>query len=80
MPIENEQRLTQMHCKNLHIYRHREMIAVQGDGIPTFYLNAAMCHMLAKTLNDGAFSLLAEPSYSKSNFPDTQLYVGESKE
>lgn len=62
-----------MGCKNLHIYRHRDMIAIQGDEVPTFYLSAGMCHMLAKTLQDGAFSLLTEKEFSKSNFPDTHL-------
>jgi hypothetical protein len=49
------------------------MIAIQGNEVPTFYLSAGMCHLLAKTLNDGAFSLLTEKEFSKSNFPDTHL-------
>lgn len=62
-----------MDCKHLRLYRHRDMIAVQGDGVPTFYLNAAMCHMLAKNLQDGVVSLLTEKKFSESNFPDTTL-------
>ena len=64
-----------MDCKHLHIYRHRDLIAIQGHGVPTFYLNAAMCHMLARTLQDGTFNLLTEKEFSKSNFPDTHLTV-----
>lgn len=62
-----------MDCKHLHIYRHRDMIAIQGDGVPTFYLSAGMCHMLAKNLQDGVVSLLTDTEFSKSNFPDTHL-------
>lgn len=62
-----------MDSKRLQIYRHRDMIAIQGEGFPTVYLNAVMCHMLAKTLQDGAFSLLSDKEFSKSNFPDTTL-------
>ena len=64
-----------MDCKRLQIYRHRDMIAIQGEGFPTFYLNAAMCHMLAKNLQDGVVSLLTDKEFSKSNFPDTTLQV-----
>jgi hypothetical protein len=49
------------------------MIAIQGEGFPTIYLNAIMCHMLSKTLADGAVSLLSDKEFSKSNFPDTTL-------
>ena len=62
-----------MDSKKLEIYRYRDMIAIQGEGFPTIYLNAIMCHMLSKTLADGAVSLLSDKEFSKSNFPDTTL-------
>ena len=70
---ESSTRNTIVDCKKLQIYRHRDMIAIQGDGVPTFYLNSAMCHMLAKNLQDGVVSLLTEKKFSESNFPDTTL-------
>ena len=66
-----------MDCRHLHLYRHRDMIAIQGDGVPTFYLSAGMCHLLAKNLYEGAFNLLTEKEFSKSNFPDTHLTASE---
>lgn len=66
-----------MLCSHVHIYRHRDMMAVQGHGVPTFYLSADMCHMLAKSLHDGAFSILKEKEFAKSNFPETHLTSNE---
>jgi hypothetical protein len=64
-----------MDSKKLQIYRYRDMIAVQGEGFPTIYLNAIMCHMLSKALQDGAFDILTTPKFSNSNFSDTTLQV-----
>lgn len=64
-----------MHCKQVHVYRHRDMVAVTGDG-KTLYLNAVMCHMLSKALQDGAFDILTnEPT--KTNFHETYLTNNE---
>lgn len=65
-----------MDCRHLHLYRHRDSIALQGHGLPTVYLNAAMCHMLSKALADGTVDLLTRQK-AESHFDETHLQLSE---
>lgn len=64
--------------KKLHLYRYRDSIAINGDLFDnqTFYLNAAMCHMLSKALQDGVIDLLTN-SKVDTKFTETYLTSNE---
>jgi hypothetical protein len=70
-----------MDAKKIRVYRHRNMLSVEfktvdqyGDEYATsVYLSPAMASLLARTLVEGSFDIMARIDKAESNFADTLL-------